>query len=271
MLQGYFPPLSPSGKSGLVSAPPWHYAGDALGIRFRADPDAAAATLPPGLAVDPDSPGGATALFMDWQFSSEDQTYLDPVSQYREFLLLVDATWQGTPVSWCPYIYVDNDASLARGWVQGFPKKMGTIHQTRSFPVATPAAPPLGPGGTFAASASTHGVRIAEGHVTLVAPVADPAALVGRPLVNRRYFPRLAAGRHQEPAVDELVRADLHDLQVVNAWGGSAEFSLPDAPGNETSALAPISVDAGFKATITYSVQDLTTLLDLTTDPATDT
>ncbi|QIQ01263.1 acetoacetate decarboxylase family protein [Streptomyces liangshanensis] len=225
MLQGYFPPLSPSGKSGLVSAPPWHYAGDALGIRFRADPDAAAATLPPGLAVDPDSPGGATALFMDWQFSSEDQTYLDPVSQYREFLLLVDATWQGTPVSWCPYIYVDNDASLARGWVQGFPKKMGTIHQTRSF----------------------------------------PAALVGRPLVNRRYFPRLAAGHHQESAVDELVRADLHDLQVVNAWAGTAEFSLPDAPGNETSALAPISVDAGFKATITYSVQDLTTLADLTT------
>lgn len=46
------------------------------------------------------------------------------------------------PVAWCPYIYVDNDQALARGWIQGFPKKLGTVAQTRTFTVANQAAPP---------------------------------------------------------------------------------------------------------------------------------
>jgi hypothetical protein len=39
-------------------------------------------------------------------------------------------------VMWCPYIYFDNDAALARGWTQEFPKKMGSIFQTRTFAAA---------------------------------------------------------------------------------------------------------------------------------------
>jgi len=46
---------------------------------------------------------------------------------------LVEAIFDGTPVNYCPYIFVDNDAAIARGWAQGFPKKLGSIYQTRSF------------------------------------------------------------------------------------------------------------------------------------------
>jgi Acetoacetate decarboxylase (ADC) len=45
--------------------------------------------------------------------------------------------YRDVPVMWCPYIYVDNDAALARGWTQGFPKKMGSIF--RRAPLQPPA------------------------------------------------------------------------------------------------------------------------------------
>jgi len=74
-----------------------------------------------------------------WQFTAQDDEYLEPARyQYREAFILVDAMYRDEPVMWCPYIYVDNDAALARGWTQGFPKKMGSIFQTRSFGCQVP-------------------------------------------------------------------------------------------------------------------------------------
>lgn len=35
--------------------------------------------------------------------------------------MLVEALFEGKPVNYCPYIFVDNDAAIARGWAQGFP------------------------------------------------------------------------------------------------------------------------------------------------------
>src|SRR4029079_19089055 len=88
-----------------------------------------------GLEPLPDDPGRAAALFVDWQSCSEGgDEPLDPVrSQYREFFLVVNALLDGEPVTTCPYIWVDTDFALVRGWIQGFPKKLGRIDMTRSF------------------------------------------------------------------------------------------------------------------------------------------
>ncbi len=159
-MKGYTVPLSPRGIANLAPAPPWHYAGTAVGVEFFTDPQAAAATLPEGLTLDPDSAGRGVALFIDWQYSSTNLEYLEPArAQYREFFITLDAHYQGTPVSWCPYIYVDNDSAMARGWVQGFPKKLGAVHQTRAYAVGGPGTPVLGPGGQFGATASSGGQR----------------------------------------------------------------------------------------------------------------
>ena len=138
MLEGYTVPLSPHGITNLATKPPWHYAGSIVGAEFWTDPAAAAATLPAGLTPDPESNGHGTALFIDWQFTGSHDEYLDPVrSLYHEFFVLMDARWNDTPVSWCPYIYVDNDHAMARGWIQGFPKKLGAVTQTRTYTVVT--------------------------------------------------------------------------------------------------------------------------------------
>jgi hypothetical protein len=49
MLKGFTVPKSPFGQTALTPPPPWHYAGDAVGVEFWTDPDATAATLPNGL------------------------------------------------------------------------------------------------------------------------------------------------------------------------------------------------------------------------------
>ena len=62
--------------------------------------------------------------------------------QYREFFILVEAFYEGKPVSYCPYIFVDNDAAMARGWTQGYPKRLGQVFQTRYYAATGKAGPP---------------------------------------------------------------------------------------------------------------------------------
>ncbi|WP_030486829.1 acetoacetate decarboxylase family protein [Micromonospora chokoriensis] len=264
-MQGYTYPLSPRGVANLAPAPPWHYAGTAIGVEFFTDPAAAQATLPEGLTLDPESPGRGLAMFVDWQYTASGQEYLDPArSQYREFFVTLDARWNDTPVAWCPYIYVDNDAALARGWVQGFPKKLGTVHQTRAYPIGGPATPVVGPSGQFGATASAVGQRIAEAQVTLRQQLKDPTALLRRPVVNLRHFPRLAAGEHNQPAVHELVMAVLDDVQVADVWIGTGTLAFPPARGEELADLPVIRTGMGFRLSLGYTVRDLKTLTDYT-------
>ena len=59
MLKGFTVPRSPFGQAALTPPPPWHYAGDVVGVEFWTDADAAAATLPKGLSPDPNLLGCA--------------------------------------------------------------------------------------------------------------------------------------------------------------------------------------------------------------------
>lgn len=256
-LQGYSLPLSARGTANVVGPPPWHYVGNVVGVEFWTSPEAAESALPAGLTPDPAAGGHGYALFIDWQFSGTRDEYLDPVrSQYAEFLVLLDARWQGTPVAWCPFIWVDNDAALARGWFQGFPKKLGSIHQTRAFSVASQAAPVVGAGGTFGAAASVAGRRLSEAKVTLERPT-DTLPALGRPIVNLRHFPRLIAGRYDDPAVHELTMSVLDNPRVAECWTGGGSLSFLPVPGEELADLPVTRTGAGFRGALSYTVTDL--------------
>jgi acetoacetate decarboxylase len=239
-------------------------------LEYWADPDAVARVLPPGLEPSPD-PGRAAAIFADWQSCSEGGTELeDPIqSQYREFFVIVNALLEGEPVTTCPYIWVDRDFALARGWIQGFPKKLGSVHITRRFPLAGPASPGLEPGARFAGTLAANDRRLASGVVTLERESAEGPTHNDPPLVNVRHFPRLAAGRHDDPAVDELVRARSRDRDLSPIWEGRAELELLEAPGEELAALAPLRMGKGFRFTFAYTVDDLETVRDYTREEAT--
>jgi Acetoacetate decarboxylase (ADC) len=264
MLKGFHYPLTPKGTTTLNPPPPWHYSSDFLSIEFWPDPSAVAALLPTGLDLDTSSKGRCNALFYDWQFSGENEEYLDPIRyQYREFFILVDAVFSGRPVSYCPYIFVDNDAALARGWSQGYPKRLGQVFQTRYYAATGKAGPSLAPGSKFAASATAGGQRLAEGLVTLREAVKDMSALKQRPVVNLLHTPRLAADQRDKPPIHELVENVPHDVKIEQAWIGEGSLTLPVCKDEEISDLAPIRCGKGMRASLAYIVDDLKTLKDL--------
>lgn len=264
MRTGFSYPLSPLGRANLVGTPPWHYVGDLLVIDFWADPDAAAAVLPDVLEPHPDG-GRMAAMFIDWQSCGADGAeLLDPSrSQYKEFFVTVNALYGGEEVAFCPYIWVDRDFSLARGWIQGFPKKLGSIWITRTFGMSTVADPGIKAGAGFGATLAASERRLAEATVTLERISEGGSVHNDPPIVNARHFPRLEKGRHEEPAVHELVRSRSFDRSISEIWEGPATLDFFDGPGEELAALAPVRVGKGFRFSLGYSVDDLETLVGL--------
>ena len=168
MLKGFTVPRSPLGAAALVPSPPWHFAGNVLAVEFWNDPEVSVHTLPTGVELDKKCPGHAVALFTDYQFTAQNDEYLDPARyQSRGFSVLLDAMWKGTRIAWCPYCYADNDAALMRGWIQGYPRKFGAVHQTRTFAAASPASAQLAHDSRFSACMSAHGRLLVQARVTL--------------------------------------------------------------------------------------------------------
>jgi hypothetical protein len=263
-LRGYTVPRTPSGRAALVPPPPWHYVGDFLVVDFHADPEAATSLLPEGIEPHPD-PGRCAAVFADWQSCSQNgEELLDPVrSQYREFYLVVSGLLDGEEVTTCVFIWVDQDFAMARGWIQGFPKKLGEVWMTRTYALPCAAAPALQGGSRFGATCSARGRAIARASVTLERQSTEGSLHTAPPIVNVRHFARLEAGHHQDPAVHELVRTRSRDRSVSEIWEGPAELELTAAPGEEHTLLTPVGVARGYRFTFAYTVDDLQTVREL--------
>lgn len=263
-LQGYTVPRTPSGNASLVPAPPWHYVGDFLVVDYWCDPEAAVSLLPEGIEPHPD-PGRCAAVFADWQSCSEGGGELtDPVrSHYREFYLVVSGLLDEEEVTTCPFIWVDRDFAMARGWVQGFPKKQGEVWMTRAYALECRAAPGVRAGSRFGATCSARGRALARATITLET-LSETGSLHTEPsIVNVRHFPRLAAGHHQDPAVHELVRARSRDRSVSDVWEGAAELELFSAPAEEHTLITPVRIGRGYRFTFSYTVDDLETVREL--------
>jgi acetoacetate decarboxylase len=263
MLRGYTTPRTPRGISSLAPAPPWHYVSTSLAIEFRADAHKVARFLPEELA--PAGDGGCAVYFADWQFATDEgEEYLDPVrSQYKETIFLIAASYNGEPVAYCPFIFVDQDVSLMRGLIQGWPKQFGTVWMTRAAVLPSKAAPMEAAGGKFGATLSVRDHRVVDAQVTL-RHVTDerPSPTFARG-VNLRYFPELAAGKHDVPAVHELVQLQSRDVQFSTIWTGDAALRIFDHPHLEIGDFAPVTVGRGFRFSFAFTVDDIVRLKDL--------
>jgi enduracididine biosynthesis enzyme MppR len=250
-LRGYTAPLSPDGRAGLVSPPPWHYSGDFLIAEYRTDPAAVAALLPDELEPAED-PGAVAAIFADWQSCSDDgHELVDPIqSQYREFFIVVGARYQGQPVSRCVYIWVDKDFAMYRGWIQGFPKKLGSIQMTRLF-AAGKATPKLREGARFGATCAANDRQIARMIVTLEHVSEKGPTVNDPPMYNTRHFP---AASGTDPDVFELVRAGGRDRKGTPIWEGSAELRFYDDTLEDLQSIAPREMLRGYRLSFGYTV-----------------
>ena len=133
MLKGFTVPKSPFGQAALTPPPPWHYSGDVVGVEFWTNPEATAATLPSGLSPDPKSNGHVVMMFLDWQFTAQDEEFLDPARyQYREAFVLLDAMYRDTPVMWWRLTGVTaTSTDFARNWKQADPVRGDSVRPDR--------------------------------------------------------------------------------------------------------------------------------------------
>jgi len=233
-LLGFSPPFTPRGLAALVRPPPWHYAGWLLSVEFECDPVRAAAFVPASVGA---ATGRGTIHFAEWQATTDGEELLDPISaQYRETIVVLELTRpDGTRANFCPLIYVDQDVSLLRGLLQGWPKKMGSTWLTRSLPLEHPAAAPLRAGTRLGASLAVKDRRLAEARLELTGGPGEPLGILARPTYGTVGWADLTRPeappdlRHVRPAVSARVASGWHAAR--------AELAFLPVPREELSDL----------------------------------
>lgn len=131
-------PVTPSGKSALVPDGPWVYVIDAIAVHAEGNASMIAEVLPEELKSSSEL-WFYVADIVSFSDSSEELNYLAPdLLQYREAAVFVKVEWRGKSYAYCPFMYVDNDVSLLRGLLFGFPKKMAHIEMTKFHDLFAP-------------------------------------------------------------------------------------------------------------------------------------
>lgn len=260
-MAGFLFPQTPSGRSSLIPEPPWHYSGEMLTVEYRTDPDRVAEFLPEGASLAPEDPGAVALIWADWQSAGDDLSeVLDPVrSQYKECFAVIRCVWRAETWSRCPFIWVDKDFAMVRGYHQGYPKKLGDIWMTRPVTIGK-AGPRLEPGGRFGATVSSSGRLIARARWTLAEPVASPGFVNGHPMLHNRYWPSIESDG--TASMDELVTMSGYDGEIGDVWSAGAEIDILESPSDELHLLEPDEVIGGFYHRVATSWKGGTTLLD---------
>jgi acetoacetate decarboxylase len=228
-------------------------------VEYRTDPERVAAFLPEGARLVEDDPGAVALIWADWQSSGDDFVeILDPVrSQYKECFSVIRCEWDDRVWSRCPFIWVDKDFALVRGYHQGYPKKLGDIWMTRPVTVGR-AGPRLESGGRFGATLSASSRRLADATIELTGPVQSPGFVNAHPMLHNRYWPAIESDG--TAAMDELVTMRGYDGEVADIWAAEATLEIFDSPADELTLLAPIEIIGGFYHRVGVSWKGGTTL-----------
>jgi acetoacetate decarboxylase len=244
-VQGFWYPRTATGQSSLLPTPPWHYSGDLLTVEYRTDPARVAELLPAPLELAPDDPGAVALIWADWQSCGDSGAeLLDPVrAQYQECFAVVRCGYQGAVYSRCVYIWVDKDFALVRGQYQGYPKKLGSIHQTRPHPYGQ-AAPRIAAGGRFAGTLAAADRRLAQAVVTLREESKTNGFVNGHPMAHHRWLPSIEKGAPD--SVSELILSGSASFEGGPAWRGDATLELFDSPAEELARLRVEEIIGGY-------------------------
>ena len=238
--QGFAPPYTESGRSALIPSTPWYYSGDLLTVEYRTGPGRVRARLPDELDLAAEDPGAVAFIWADWQScSAGGAELLDPArSQYKEAFVVVRCRYQGVTYSRCVLIWVTTDFAIARGLHQGYPKKLGSIHQTRPMPYGR-GAPRIEPGGRFGATLAAYDHRLAQAVITLTRPSESNGFVNALPMLHHRQVRPIERGAGGW-SLDQLVTMSGVGFERGQAWQAEAALELFDSPWDELASALPV-------------------------------
>jgi acetoacetate decarboxylase len=243
-LNGFLAPRTPSGRSAIIPDMPWYYSGTLLTAEYRTDPAMVAALLPDGVELADDDPGAVALVWADWQScSASGAELLDPTrAQYIETFAVVRCQKNGETYSRCVAIWVTKDFAMARGWYQGYPKKLGSMAVTRVMNVGR-AAPRLEAGARIGASLAASDHRLASLVVTLREPSETNGFVNGHHMLHSRWMPSITVGAGN--SLDQLITMGGVDAEIGATWSGDFELDLHDSPWDELATILPIREHIG--------------------------
>ncbi len=244
-LKGYILPLSPKGKAAVIDPPPWHYGGDVMHLVFKANEKKMRALLPSALEPGP-NPGEGVVWFVEWVSASDAHPDLASVnperSIYHECIVMVGCQFKGVPGYYVPYIWVDNDFTLMRGFIQGFPKKLGRVHITKLHEYM-PVAGGKKAGAKIKGICASHEERIVEGSLTLKKQV-PPQKVPPFKFYLMRHFPDYEDA--ERPLVHDILISNVTNAKIGDAWEGDADIRFFPSDFEELTDLGPIKPIKGF-------------------------
>lgn len=250
MLTGFTPPFTPTGRSALAPPPPWHYAGWVFSVAYQLDPATAGRFMPEGFATPT---GRAAVHFADWQATSDGSELLDPAyAQYKECFVLLEGERASELVNFCPFIYVDQDISLIRGWLQGLPKKLGSVWMTRSYGLDHPAAAPLQAGTRLGATLAVKDRRLAEASLRLSGDEGRKIGFFAAPTYGLAGLPSLIGGATPAQPVPVRMVADARVPGVC--LDAEADLRFLESPRDELHELRPLKVERASASTFAMTI-----------------
>lgn len=258
-MNDFYYPRTRSGKSAILPSVPWHYSGELITLEYRTDVDAVAALLPADVELADEDPGAVAAIWADWQSCSTDfNEIMDPVRcQYKEMFIVIRCKYQDKHYSRCAFIWVDKDFAMLRGQHQGYPKKLGSIHQSRPVNLGK-AGPRLEPGGKFGCTLAAYDRRLAEARFTITGSAIRPGFVNALPMLHHRWYPAIET--NGTDSLEEVVTMSGYDGQMGRCYQGEFELSLFDSPVEELTSIAPRELIAGYWHEVAVSWKQGTTL-----------
>jgi hypothetical protein len=209
-----------------------------VSLALDVDQGRADALLPDGFGR---ATGHAYGHFCEWQATTDGSELLDPVyAQYREFFILIEAERDGALALFCPFIYVDQDISMVRGLLQGWPKKMGSVWVTRSYEDLGdhPAAARRHAGQGLGATLAVKDRRLAQAELTLTGKPGERLGFLAIPTFGLVGQPSIVGTI--APGDRKLVRARVEQSVCGPLAAGQGTLRLFDSPRDELALLQPL-------------------------------
>jgi len=234
-------PITRSGKSQVVPPPPWIYGIEMIGVKAYFDLGKLKDLVPPPLDIVDGEGFVYIAKIYTVSGNRWEMLYEDPEeTKYMEAAVALKVKYNRNIYTYFPYMWVDKDLPLIRGWLLGYPKKLAFISMSEFHKLLEGYEGPA-QGVKMGGYALRNGKEIVRMKITLKEKVPQPPIPFG-PIVQFRRFPSVQEGTD----VYELGQVISSDFKVDEIWKGHAELKLSDSINDELGLLEVSEIEGGY-------------------------
>ena len=223
----------------LYPGPPWFFRGHSLTILYESDPKVLREMLPEPLEPDARNLVTIDAQYMPWSF---------PLGPCSESGVYIAARYKDKAGSYCPFMFMDSDASIAAGReVYGYPKKLAKISLCFGGHPLNSMTPDIGPvgGEIMTGVVSRCGISLLKISAALIEKGRTDEFLPGFPLGGNHINLRVIPNVDGKPLIRQLTLVEYRapeDFKVTEAWRGPATISFEESPSDPVYKLRPVRI-----------------------------